>query len=162
MRRKTFEDAVCPVARSLDVVGDWWSLLIIRDAIRGLCRFGDFERSLGIAKNVLSSRLKHLANHGILESVPASDGTMYREFALTAKGRALLPVIMALGQWGEDWLFEPGEAMTITQDARDGMPLQRIHVLSHDGRRLGPTDISVVIPDDDAVELGLESARPGS
>src|ERR1700720_192583 len=101
MRHKSFKANLCPVARSLDTIGEWWSLLIVRDALTGTRRFSDFQKSLGLAKNVLSTRLKKLVACGILEQVPASDGSAYREYALTPKGRELFPVIVALRQWGE-------------------------------------------------------------
>src|ERR1700687_2899400 len=109
MRHKSFKANLCPVARSLDTVGEWWSLLIVRDALLGTRRFSDFQKSLGLAKNVLSARLKKLVAFGIMEQVPASDGSAYQEYALTRKGRELLPVIVALRQWGEDHLFSRGE-----------------------------------------------------
>ncbi len=141
MRRKSLDDTNCPVARSLDVIGDWWSLLIVRDALAGIRRFNDFERSLGLAKNILSTRLKALVAHGILETAPASDGSAYREYAPTEKGRRLFPVIIALGQWGSDFLFQPTEGLSRPVDARDGEPLPKMRVLASDGREIGPADI---------------------
>ena len=107
MQRKSLANASCPVARSLDVVGDWWSLLILRDALRGARRFSDFERSLGIAKNILTVRLRKLTQAGILTAAPASDGGAYQEYILTPKGRALRPVITSLWNWGAEYLFTP-------------------------------------------------------
>jgi len=77
-----------PVARSLDAIGDWWSLLIVRNAFSGQRRFGEFQKSLGMAKNILTVRLRKLVGCGILEIVPASDGSAYQEYVLTKKGRA--------------------------------------------------------------------------
>ena len=145
MRRKSLDDANCPVARSLDVIGDWWSLLIVRDALAGIRRFTNFERSLGLAKNILSSRLKALVANGILENVPASDGSAYREYVPTEKGRELFPVIVALGQWGSKHLFKPTELLSRPIDARDGKPLPRMRVLSSDGREIGPGDIDSIV-----------------
>jgi DNA-binding HxlR family transcriptional regulator len=106
VRRKSLGGADCPIARSLDAIGDWWSLLIIRDAFLGLRRFGEFQRNLGLAKNILTVRLRTLVALGILEVGPASDGSAYHEYVLTQKGRDLLPVLVALRQWGDDHLFE--------------------------------------------------------
>ena len=100
MRRTSLKSANCPVARSLDVIGDWWSLLIVRDAFRGLRRFSQFQKSLGLARNILTARLRGLVTDGILRAVPASDGSAYQEYVLTHKGRDLLPVLVALRQWG--------------------------------------------------------------
>ena len=99
MRRKSFKDDLCPAARSLDSIGEWWSLLIVRNALFGMRRFSDFQEDLGLAKNILSARLKKLVACGIMEQVPASDGSAYQEYVLTKKGprpapgnRCLAPV----------------------------------------------------------------------
>lgn len=141
--RKRFDDSECPVARSVDAIGDWWSLLIVRDAFDGSRRFGEFQRSLGVAKNILTARLRTLVAGGVLESVPASDGSAYREYVLTPKGEALFPVIVALRQWGEQHFFEPGEPHSELVDRRAGQRLRALEVLSEDGRRLNPDDTTV-------------------
>ncbi|MFK0290436.1 winged helix-turn-helix transcriptional regulator [Streptomyces sp. NPDC090442] len=141
--RTRFDDSECPVARSVDAIGDWWSLLIVRDAFDGSRRFGEFQRSLGVAKNILTARLRTLVAGGILEPVPASDGSAYREYALTPKGEALFPVIVALRQWGEQHFFEPGEPHSELVDRRQGHRLRALEVLSTDGRRLHPDDTTV-------------------
>jgi len=140
VKRTSFGTADCPVARSVDAVGDWWSLLIVRDAFDGSRRFGEFQRSLGVAKNILSARLKALADNGILELVPAG---AHHEYALTAKGEALFPVIVALRQWGEAFSFEPGEPHSELLDRRDGKPLQPLEVHAADGRRVTHADTEV-------------------
>jgi DNA-binding HxlR family transcriptional regulator len=110
LKRKGLETSQCPIARALDVIGDWWSLLIVREAFLGKRRFGEFQRSLGLAKNILCTRLQKLVAHEIFELTPASDGSAYQEYTLTDKGRGLCIVLVALRQWGEDWLFEKGDA----------------------------------------------------
>ena len=109
VKRTSFEKAECPVARSLDAIGDWWSLLIIRDALLGIRRFGEFQKSLGLAKNILTVRLRALVDHGILKTAPASDGSAYQEYVLTPKGRGVFPVLVALRQWSEEFAVSPGE-----------------------------------------------------
>ncbi|MEX3105984.1 MULTISPECIES: helix-turn-helix domain-containing protein [unclassified Streptomyces] len=141
--RTRFDDSDCPVARSVDAIGDWWSLLIVRDAFDGSRRFGEFQRSLGVAKNILTARLRGLVAGGVLETVPASDGSAYREYVLTPKGRALFPVIVALRQWGEEYFFEAGEPHSELLDRRDGRPLRPLEVRSGDGRRLESEDTAV-------------------
>lgn len=143
MKRKSFANAPCSVARSLDVIGDWWSLLIIRDALNGVKRYGEFQTSLGLATNILSARLKALVGKDIMCVGPASDGSAYQEYLLTERGKALLPVVIALGQWGADFLFKPGEPLAVSVDARDGQPLKKLAVLSADGRALEPEEITV-------------------
>ena len=143
MKRKSFEGNLCAIARALDAIGDWWSLLIIRDATAGIGRFSEFQRSLGIPKNILSARLKSMVEQGIMEVAPASDGSAYQEYVLTRKGEALLSVLVALGQWGADFLFEPKEVGSIPLDAKKKRPLKRLEMLSEDGRLLHPKDVIV-------------------
>lgn len=141
--RTRFDDSECPVARSVDAIGDWWSLLIVRDAFDGSRRFGEFQRSLGVAKNILTARLRALIDGGVLASVPASDGSAYREYVLTPKGKALFPVIVALRQWGEQNSFAPGEPHSELVDRREGRHLRPLEVLASDGRRVSPEDTTV-------------------
>ncbi|GAA3115765.1 winged helix-turn-helix transcriptional regulator [Streptosporangium carneum] len=144
VRRTRFDDSDCPVARSVDAIGDWWSLLIVRDAFDGSRRFGEFQRGLGVAKNILAARLRVLVDGGVLDVVPASDGSSYHEYVLTPKGRDLFPVIVALRQWGEGHFFEPGEPHSEMVDRQGGRPLRALEVRSADGRRLDPDDTAVV------------------
>ena len=104
-KRKSMQDDACPVARTLDLVGDRWSLLLVRDAFDGIRRFSDFQRNLGVARNILSDRLATLVAAGVLAVQPASDGTSYQEYVLTPKGERLFPLVVALRQWGEQQLF---------------------------------------------------------
>jgi DNA-binding HxlR family transcriptional regulator len=145
MKHKSNESSTCPVARSLDVVGQWWSLLIVRDAMLGVKRFSEFERRLGMAKNILTVRLKKLVEEGILRVVPASDGSAYREYELTRKGEDLLPVMVALRQWGDRYLFRKGEEHSLLLDSRDHKPLETMTVRSEDGRVLGVHDLEMEI-----------------
>jgi DNA-binding HxlR family transcriptional regulator len=143
MKRKSFEGNLCAIARALDSIGDWWSLLIIRDATAGIGRFSEFQRSLGIPKNILSARLKSMIEQEIMEAVPAQDGSAYQEYALTKKGEALLPVLVALGQWGAEYLFEPNEVGSVPLDAKKKRPLKKLEMRSEDGRLLQPKDVIV-------------------
>ena len=144
MKRKSLDREKCPIARTLDVIGDWWSLLIVRDAFLGKRRFGEFQKSLGLAKNILSTRLRKLVSHGVLEVGPASDGSAYQEYALTEKGRRLLIVLVALRQWGETCLFEEGELDLLLVDQKSGQPVKPLELRSKDGRILGPEDLRMV------------------
>jgi len=91
----------CSLARTLEIVGDWWTLLIIRDAFLGVRRFGDFQKSLGIAKNILATRLERLCENDILERCGSEMRPLYQ---LTDKGRGLVPAMVALMQWGDKWV----------------------------------------------------------
>jgi DNA-binding HxlR family transcriptional regulator len=140
MKRKTFEEDACPVARSLEAVGDTWSVLIVRQAFAGDRRFGEFEKSLGIAKNILTDRLRKLVALGVLEQVPI-EGSAHQEYALTGKGRGLYLVLMAIRQWGEGC---GGPADYTLVDCRDRKPVRPLAFHAHDGRELGADDMELV------------------
>lgn len=126
----------CPVARGVDLVGDHWVLLIVRDAFDGVRRFGDFQRSLGVARNILSDRLRALVEDGILASQPASDGSAYEEYVLTPKGADLFPVIVALRQWGERHLFARGEAHSVLVHRATGKEVGALALRTAGGQAL--------------------------
>ena len=130
----------CPVARTLEVIGDRWSLMIIRDAFDGLRRFSEFQKNLGVAKNILASRLKALVEVGVFEVRPASDGSAYKEYDLTEKGQATFALVVSLRQWGERFLFTPQETRSLLVDNESGQPLMPIEVRSSSGRKLEPWD----------------------
>src|ERR1700742_21503 len=134
--RKSMNYEACPVARTVGIVGDRWSLLIVRDAFDGMRRFGDFQRSLGVARNILSDRLSRLVEAGILETRAASDGTAYQEYVLTAKGESLFSVVVALRQWGEAHLFARGERYSKLIDKRTGKPVPFMAPKASDGTAL--------------------------
>ena len=146
MKRKSLQGDVCPIARSLDVIGDWWSLLIVRDALLGSRRFSQFQKNLGVAKNILTVRLRTLVTEGILEMKPAADGGAYQDYVPTAKARGLFPVLVALRQWGEEFVIQPGEEFTALVDRKDGQPLRKLEVRAHDGRLLDQADTKVATP----------------
>ncbi|MCF5233507.1 MULTISPECIES: winged helix-turn-helix transcriptional regulator [unclassified Pseudomonas] len=142
MKRKCLEGDCCPVARALDVVGDWWTLLIIRDAYAGVTRFGDFQKRLGVAKNILATRLKDMVEQGLLQT---SEVGARSEYQLTDKGRALMPVLVTLAQWGETFT-QPADGSTHLLDARLLKPLRKVEIVSEDGRVLGLEDIITQMP----------------
>jgi DNA-binding HxlR family transcriptional regulator len=115
MRRTSFADMNCSIAQSLDVIGEWWTPLIIRDALMGVTRFEQFQRRLGIARNVLTQRLETLVEHGILEQVQYQDRPPRHEYLLTQMGHELWAPLTVLRQWGDKWL------------APDGPPIQTVH-----------------------------------
>ncbi|MFI5695491.1 winged helix-turn-helix transcriptional regulator [Kribbella sp. NPDC051586] len=142
-QRVTHEGAECPVARAVDVVGDRWSLLIVRDAFDGISRFGEFQRNLGLAKNILSSRLRELVAHGILEVLPAADGSAYHEYSLTKKGRDLFVILVSLRQWGEDYLFEAAEPHSVLLDTKHDKPVGKLTVTDDAGHVLDSSEAYV-------------------
>lgn len=145
-KRASLESAACPVARAMSVIGDGWSMLIIRDVSLGLRRFSEIQKSLGLAKNILTTRLRALVTHGILKTEPAGDGSAYQDYVLTQKGRAVFPVMVALRQWGEEFAFAPDELANIMVDRKTGKRVRRLELRAADGRLLeaGDTELKTV------------------
>ena len=101
MQRTSFEAMNCSVAQCLEVIGEWWSMLIIRDAFLGVRRFDDFQSRLGISRNILTTRLTSLVEAGVLDKVPYQERPLRHEYRLTDKGRDLWPVVHSLARWGD-------------------------------------------------------------
>ncbi|MFD9486569.1 winged helix-turn-helix transcriptional regulator [Streptomyces sp. NPDC059991] len=117
-QRTRLHDEHCAIAQALDVVGDWWTLLIVRDAARGVHRFDALQRELGMSRKVLAERLKLLVETGVLTREPYQDRPVRYEYRLTPRGRALLPVLIALQDWGDTWVLGEGETMaTATENS---------------------------------------------
>lgn len=133
----------CPVARGVDLVGERWALLIVRDAFDGVRRFGDFQRGLGVARNILADRLRQLVDAGILASQPASDGSAYQEYVLTPKGEDLFPVIVALRRWGERHLFADGESHSVLVRRDTGEAIGDLSLRTAGGKELAAADVYV-------------------
>lgn len=108
VRKTSFADMNCSVAQSLEIVGERWTLLILRDALLGIRRFDDFVERLGISRNVLTDRLETLVAAGVLERRAYDEARGRYDYLLTDKGRALWPVLTALRQWGDEWIAGPG------------------------------------------------------
>ncbi|MER5487319.1 winged helix-turn-helix transcriptional regulator [Streptomyces sp. NPDC002812] len=126
-QRTHLDDADCSIAQALDVVGDWWTLLIVRDAARGVHRFDDFQRELGMSRKVLTERLKLLVEAGVLTREPYQDRPVRYAYRLTPRGRGLLPVLVALQDWGDTWILGEGEMTATTHEAsREAV---RVHAL---------------------------------
>ncbi len=145
LKRKSLEKEVCPIARSLDQIGDWWTLLIIRNALHGAKRFGEFQKDLGVSKSMLAERLRRMVDDGLLEQHTDPSRSAYSEYYLTEKGRRLWMVLVAIRQWGEAHLFEDGEPMQVMQDRKDGAAIQRLAVIAADGRVLDQSDTEIRI-----------------
>jgi DNA-binding HxlR family transcriptional regulator len=124
----------CPLPPAIELIGERWSFLILRGAFNRLEHFEQFQAALGIARNILSNRLAKLVEGGILERRPDSSDRRKIKYSLSPKGQALLPVLIALRQWGEDWGH--GNPQIVLADQRDGLPVQRIRVRAADGRDL--------------------------
>lgn len=150
MARKRFDDSSCSVARALNEVGDWWSLLIVLHAMYGTRRFVDFQQELGIAKNILCDRLGRLVDNGVLRKVDVGEHGSRFEYRLTDKGRDLFPVVIALRQWGDKWNPAPEQAALDLRDRATGRPVQTVQVRDADGQPLGIRD--VFMPEDSLPE----------
>ena len=144
MSRKRFDHMNCGVGRALEVFGDWWTLLVIRDAFLGLTRFGQFERSLGIAKNILTDRLEHLVDHGILERIDVGEEGQRYEYRLTRKGESVLPVLTALREWSDEWVFGRGKEPMILKDRRTGKKIPKMKLRDAEGREISLRDLRAV------------------
>ncbi|MGW7346551.1 winged helix-turn-helix transcriptional regulator [Streptomyces sp. NPDC054854] len=126
-QRTHLGDADCSIAQALDVVGDWWTLLIVRDTARGLHRFDELQRELGMSRKVLTERLKMLVEAGVLTREPYQERPVRHEYRLTPRGRGLLPVLVALQDWGDTWVLGEGE-MTATA-GESSKEAVRVHAL---------------------------------
>ncbi|MGW2250650.1 winged helix-turn-helix transcriptional regulator [Kitasatospora sp. NPDC001660] len=127
VRRGGPEDDNCAIAQALDVVGDSWTLLIVRDAARGLNRFEQFQQELGLSRKVLAERLRLLVDSGVLTREPYQEHPPRHEYRLTPRGRALLPVLVALQDWGDSWLL--GDGTHTATAAEDSQEAERVHAL---------------------------------
>jgi DNA-binding HxlR family transcriptional regulator len=144
MKRKTFGRMNCSIARALELVGEWWTMLILREAFLGTRRFRDFQSNLGIARNILSARLKKLVARGILLRSAATRGGRRLEYRLTEKGRAFFPVLIALMQWGDRYATSGGGSPMRVVDRACGHDIAEIRVMSQDGRPLHPAEVTVI------------------
>ena len=135
MRRKSFDDMQCPIARSLEHVGEWWSILILRDAFHGLTRFDQFQKSLGIAPNMLTRRLNALVQSGLLERRLYSEKPPREEYLLTERGRDFRPVLWAIAAFGNRHFAPEGEQVVLV-DAETGLRADPILVDRVSGKEM--------------------------
>lgn len=143
MAKRRFDDSSCSVARALDEVGDWWSLLIVLHAMYGIRRFVDFQQALGIAKNILGDRLARLVDNEVLRKVDVGEHGSRFEYRLTEKGRDLFAVVIALRQWGDKWNPAPDGAPLDLRDRATGRPIHSVDVRNADGQPLSVRDVFV-------------------
>jgi DNA-binding HxlR family transcriptional regulator len=137
MQRKRFSEMPCPIARALDLIGERWTLLILRDVFCGRRRFDALQESLGIARNILTQRLEWLVEEGILEKRAYEERPPRHEYRLTQKGRALFPVLIALLRWGQRWAPPEGVTVELVEQGT-GKPVEPVLVDARTGRPLDP------------------------
>ena len=143
----------CPIPAAVELIGEKWAFLILRGALNGLQHFEEFQAGLGIARNILSDRLSKMVAGGVLERTADPEDGRRVIYSLTPKGEGLLPVFLALRQWGDQWGY--GKMKVVLADRRDRKPVRKICVLSHDGRELNLSDLTWIDRDDAA---GLAAA----
>lgn len=142
VRDAQWTDPLCPVARTIDLIGDKWSLLIVRDAFDGARSFTEFHRRLGVARNILTERLRRLTDCGVLTQQVTASGKR-REYVLTDAGHDLFVTIVALRQWGELHAFNPGEKHSKLVNNADGSSMPGLALLDASGQRLTAVDTHV-------------------
>jgi DNA-binding HxlR family transcriptional regulator len=134
----------CSIARAMDVVGDRWSILLLREAYYGIKRFDEFQYYLGVAPNILSARLKKFVDLGMMTRVPLPEHGRRYEYVLTKKSRDFFPTYLALKKWGDDWLAEPEGPQVVFKDRTSGRPIEYPPFLTAQGKRLQLEDIKIV------------------
>jgi DNA-binding HxlR family transcriptional regulator len=140
MLGRTYEGQTCSVARALEIVGERWTLLVLRDAFLGVRRFDDFQRSLGVARNVLTTRLGRLVEEGVLERVAYQQRPERFEYRLTEKGLGLWPVIVGLRHWGDEHYAEAGPPRLLEHRGCGGAVSVRL-TCERCAAELGPRDV---------------------
>lgn len=163
MLHSTAFDTNCPIARVTRVLGDNWSILLLREAFLGTRHFNDFERELGIARNILSARLKKMVDVGLLCRTRSADDRRVIEYRLTEAGSALFPVLVGLAQWSGEWLCSDCDTTRFVERS-SGAELPPVHVRSASGEVLGPADVAMLpgADADSALRGRYERARQAS
>ncbi len=125
MRRTRFDEALCPIARTTDLIGDWWTPLVLREACSGTRRFEVFQEHLGIPRASLAARLDRLVDEGMLRREAYQDNPPRHEYRLTRKGAEFYPVLAAMWRWGSDWLFDDDDPLQLELiDAESGAAIR--------------------------------------
>eukprot|EP00439_Symbiodinium_sp_Y106_P088219 s1_g755.t1 len=145
MRWRDLKNEPCSVARTLSVIGDRWTLMILRDCFVGLRRFEDFEASLGITRHVLADRLKKLVEEGVLKKVPYGEAPVREEYRLTERGFDLYPVMLSIVQWGDEHMADERGAPIIRRHKKHGHIVRGKMVCSETGEELDARDITAEI-----------------
>lgn len=144
MKRSRTTNKECSIARAMDVVGDRWSILLLREAYYGTRRFDEFQYYLGVASNILSTRLKKFIDLGVMMRVPLPEHGGRYEYVLTKKGRDFFPTYLALKKWGDDWLAEPEGPQVVFRDRSSGQQIEYPQLLGSHGRPLQLEDVEIV------------------
>jgi DNA-binding HxlR family transcriptional regulator len=143
VKKVSFAEMDCSIAQALEIIGEWWTLLILRDAFLGVTRFEHFASNLGISRNVLTARLDTLVEHDVLTRVPYDEARGRYDYRLTSKGRALLPVITAIRQWGDEWIFGAGNEPIVVAHTICGQVTKATLTCDHCHEELRARDLEV-------------------
>jgi DNA-binding HxlR family transcriptional regulator len=141
VKKVSFADMHCSIAQSLEVIGEWWTLLILRDAFLGVTRFEHFASRLGIARNVLTARLDKLVEADVLDRVPYDEARGRYDYRLTPKGRALFPVLTAIRQWGDEWIIGAGNEPVVVEHTTCGHTTHAVLTCDHCHEELRMRDV---------------------
>lgn len=142
MKRTRFSDDPCPIARTVDLMGDWWTPIVMREAFLGTRRFDDFQKSLSLSRGILAQRLARLVDEGLLEKRLYEERPPRYEYVLTPKGRDFYPVLAAIWRWGSDWLWDGDDEPPLELFDRDTRrPIRPVVVDEHTGK---PIDVRAV------------------
>ena len=144
MKRSSFADWNCSVAQSLEVIGEWWTLLIIRDAFLGVTRFEAFHERLGIARNILAARLDTLSEAGVFERRCYDEARSRYDYVLTDKGRALWPVLVSILRWGDEWIAGPGHEPLALVHRSCGETMHPVLVCEHCAEPVQARDVKAI------------------
>lgn len=158
MRRTRFHDWPCPIARATDLVGDWWTPLVLREAFAGKRRFEDFQRGLDVPRAILAKRLARLVEEGLMVKKAYAERPVRYEYRLTDKGRAFWDVLAAMFRWGSDWLWDERGAPVVLVDAESGTEVRPLVVDEHTGKPLDVRRVRVAR----ARRGGTATAAPGA
>lgn len=142
MTRTSLQNFNCSFARTADLIGDKWALLVLRDAFYGYTQFSDFKERLGITPAVLSTRLQSLVSEGILERVQVREGVDRHGYHLTERGMDLFPVVLALVQWGDKWIFDEEGPPIILKNKSTNVPIKPLEIEDGDGVKVLPRDLT--------------------
>jgi len=158
MSKKYSDDLNCSLAETMNLIGEGWAILILKEAFLGCRRFEDFQKHLGVARNILTARLQKLVDDGILERIPVKQGAKRHEYKLTAMGRDLYPALIALTQWGDRWLQAPDEVPVKIIQRSSGEEIDTIRIRNQSGEEIDARDIAMV-PGPGATDQSRERLR---
>jgi DNA-binding HxlR family transcriptional regulator len=144
VKRTSFDQMACSIARTVEVIGEWWTPLILRDITIGITRFDALQRNLGISRKVLTQRLAALVDHGVVERRPYQENPTRYDYSLTEKGVDLASVLLAMQAWGDRWVFDDDSAPVLVRHDACGAVARPVAACSSCGEPLQPTEVTLL------------------